>query len=175
MSKQPAEWHPRRKRRTREHILEDLSQNHLERYVLQQGHILRRPERDYGVDVTMFHFDANGEIENGEVRFQLKATDNLRTVHNGAFITYPIKTGDLYHWSLETYPFILLVFDATTSSAFWLDVQDYVRKNAELGASESESVNVHIPIDNRLNLESVDLFRRQSLETIERIRNQGGL
>jgi hypothetical protein len=42
-----------------------------------RGHLLRRPERDYGVDVTMFHFDGSGEIENGEVRFQLKATDKI--------------------------------------------------------------------------------------------------
>lgn len=59
---------PQRKRRTREHILEDLSENHLERNVLLKGHVLRRPERDYGVDVSMFHFADDGTIENGEVR-----------------------------------------------------------------------------------------------------------
>ena len=37
----------RRKRRTREHVLEDLSENYLEHKVLLCGHILRRPERDY--------------------------------------------------------------------------------------------------------------------------------
>ena len=42
-----------RKRRTREHVVEDLSENHLERLVLNAGHLLRRPRRDYGVDVTM--------------------------------------------------------------------------------------------------------------------------
>ncbi len=69
-----------RKRRTREHIIEDLSENYLERLVLNSGHLLRRPSRDYGVDVTMFHFADSGELENGEVRFQLKATDHLNLV-----------------------------------------------------------------------------------------------
>ena len=53
--------HPRRKRRTREHVIEDLSENHLERLVLLKGHVLRRPVRDYGVDATMFHFADDGE------------------------------------------------------------------------------------------------------------------
>ena len=54
---------PQRKRRTFEHVLEDLSENFLERKVLKRGHVLRRPKRDYGVDVTMFHYADNGEIE----------------------------------------------------------------------------------------------------------------
>jgi hypothetical protein len=68
MSQHDDEFRPQRKRRTREHITEDLSENYLERRVLLNGHLLRRPERDYGVDVTMFHFGADGAIENGEVR-----------------------------------------------------------------------------------------------------------
>ena len=51
---------PRRKRRTREHVVEDLSENHLERKVLLRGHVLRRPERDYGVDVTIFILRTTG-------------------------------------------------------------------------------------------------------------------
>ncbi len=73
MTKNDDEKTPSRKRRTFEHVLEDLSENHLERKVLMKGHVLRRPRRDYGVDVTMFHYANSGEIENGEVRFQLKA------------------------------------------------------------------------------------------------------
>jgi len=38
---------PKRKRRTREHAIEDLSENHLEQKVLLRGHLLRRPVRDY--------------------------------------------------------------------------------------------------------------------------------
>src|SRR3990172_9938233 len=94
---------PQRKRRTRGHVIEDLSENHLERKVLSKGHLLRRPERDYGVDVTMFHFAKNGEIENGEVRIQLKSTDRLKIIKRGTTITYPVKTGDLHYWSKEVY------------------------------------------------------------------------
>lgn len=92
----------RRKRRTREHVIEDLSQNYLERKVLLNGHMLRRPERDYGVDVTMFHFAENGEIENGEVRFQLKATDTLKVIEQGRVVSFPVQSKDLRYWAWKS-------------------------------------------------------------------------
>lgn len=165
---------PQRKRRTREHIIEDLSENHLERMVLLKGHVLRRPERDYGVDVTMFHFAQTGEIENGEVRFQLKATESLKVLKKGTIISFPINTGDLHYWSLEIYPFILVVFDAGRDDAFWLHVQEYVADNPDRRDPEKATVNVHIPIHNKLTVASIDHFRRLSLETIDSLRRHGG-
>lgn len=165
---------PIRKRRTREHIIEDLSENHLERKVLLRGHLLRRPERDYGVDVTMFHFNDNGEIENGEIRFQLKATDHLNLVKNGKIISFPIKTGDLHYWSKEIYPFILLIHGATTNSSFWLEIQEYIDANPDRLDPDKETVNVHVPVSNKLTAKTIDLFRSKSLAIVERLRNQGG-
>jgi hypothetical protein len=165
---------PRRKRRTREHVIADLSENHLERQVLLKGHVLRRPERDYGVDVTMFHFADDGAIENGEVRFQLKATDRLNVIQQGTVISFPIKTGDLHYWGLEIYPFILVVFDAKAEKAFWLHVQEYVNLHPDSVNPDRESVNVHIPMSNMLTVESVDAFRDMSLQIVDNLRNQGG-
>ncbi len=165
---------PTRKRRTREHVIEDLSENHLERSVLLKGHLLRRPERDYGVDVTMFHFDSDGAIENGEVRFQLKATERLQVIKKGTVISFPINTGDLHYWSLEIHPFILVVFDAIEDRAFWLHVQEYITDNPERVDPDKETVNVHIPMSNRLTVGSIDHFHKLSLQTIDKLRNQGG-
>ena len=164
---------PRRKRRTREHIIEDLCENHLERKVLLKGHLLRRPDRDYGVDVTMFHFATGGAIENGEVRFQLKATDRLNMILDGTIVSLPIKTGDLHYWALEIYPFILVVFDAQSEKAYWLHIQEYVGDHPDQLDPERETVNVHIPVINRLTLRSIEAFRQKSLQTVNRLRNQG--
>lgn len=165
---------PRRKRRTREHVIEDLSENHLERKVLLEGHLLRRPERDYGVDVTMFHFGDDGEIENGEVRFQLKATDHLKLIRQGTVISFPIKTGDLHYWALEVYPFNLVVFDAKADEAFWLDVQEYVKLRPNAVNPDQELVNVHIPVSNKLTVKSIEVFRNKSLQIVDVLRNRGG-
>ncbi len=174
MSRHDDKDSPRRKRRTREHVIEDLSENYLERKVLLKGHVLRRPERDYGVDVTMFHFDDDGAIENGEIRFQLKATDGLNTIKQGTVISFPIKTGDLHYWALEIYPFILVVFDAKAGHAFWLHVQEYVHLHPESVNPGRESVNVHIPVSNKLTVKSIEAFRNKSLQIVNDLRNQGG-
>ena len=165
---------PIRKRRTREHVIEDISENHLERIVLLRGHLLRRPERDYGVDVTMFHFSDDGSLENGEVRFQLKATDNLNVIKNGQIVSHPIKTGDLHYWSMEIYPFILVVHDAAENCSYWLDIKDYVERNPDRLDPDKETVNVHVPVKNILNIKTIDLFRSKSLAIVKRLRNQGG-
>ena len=165
---------PRRKRRTREHVIEDLSENYLERKVLLKGHLLRRPERDYGVDVTMFHFDDNGEIENGEVRFQLKATDHFQFIRNGTAISLPIKTRDLNYWAMEIHPLILVLFDAKADHAYWLHIQSYVKENPERIDFNNETVHVHIPMKNELTDSSIDHFRKTSLQIIDSLRSQGG-
>jgi hypothetical protein len=164
---------PQRKKRTREHILEDLSENHLERKVLLKGHLLRRPKHDYGVDVTMFHFSDNGEIENGEVRFQLKATEELKTIKQNSQISFPIKTSDLHHWHWETYPFILVVFDAGVDEAYWLHVQEYVELHPEAVTPDQKTVNVHIPKSNKLTFKSIEDFRQKSLQIVNKLRKQG--
>ena len=61
----------RRKRRTREHIISDLSVNHVERLILRCGWVARRMNPDYGIDLYMETYNDQGEIENEGVWFQL--------------------------------------------------------------------------------------------------------
>ncbi len=164
---------PIRKRRTREHVLEDLSENYLERRVLEAGHLLRRPSRDYGVDVTMFHFSETGEIENGEVRFQLKASDRGKLIRNGLYLSIPVKTADLHYWSMEFHPFILVTYIALEDCAYWLDVDQYVQQNSGSMNFDQNTINVRIPVANRLTTESIGEFRSKSLANINSISGQG--
>ncbi len=165
---------PQRKTRTFEHVLEDLSENFLERKVLERGHVLQRPRRDYGVDVTMFHYAESGEIENGEIRFQLKASKSLKLIKNGEFISMPIATGDLHYWSLEFYPFILVLYEETTNCAYWLHIQPYVNKVPDCLDPDKKTFNVHVPVANKLTVSSIDKFRRLSMTIVDKLRNQGG-
>jgi hypothetical protein len=152
--------------RTRAHVIEDLSENYLEKQVLLAGHILRRPDRDYGVDVAMSHFDSRGRVENGEVRFQLKATDGLKTVRDGS-ISVRVETRDLVHWSWEVFPFILVIYDARAERAYWLDVKQYVRGNSRSIRSNAKKITVRIPSSNELTVATVHRFRRESLTVVD--------
>ena len=158
-----------RKRRTREHIVEDLSENYLERLVLNAGHLLRRPRRDYGVDVTMFHFSESGELENGEVRFQLKATDHLTSVLDGQYATVRVKTGDIQYWSMEFYPFILVLYDAKKEAGYWIGIDDILKQSPDL---DQQSETIRIPVSSELTSSSIEYFRQMSLAEIENLGNR---
>ena len=168
-------FNPQRKVRTSAHVIADLSYNFLERKVLQRGHWLDAPTNDYGIDATMFHHNSRGEIENGEVRFQLKATNQLKVSKNKDWISRRVETRDLRYWYFELYPVILVVFDAEKDRGYWLHVQAYVDKKPSLMESDAKSVSLRIPVTNVLSLRSVDRFRQLSLDTSARLRApQGG-
>lgn len=160
----PQDWHARRKRRTREHVIAEMGMNFLERQVLRRNHqLVRMPQPEYGTDAIMFHFSADGEIENGQVQFQVKATDKLRQKKTDGNVSLRVSAAHLHHWYWEfEHPFILVVYDAIRDRAYWLDVQAYVDEVRMSPATES--VTLRIPTRNRLTIDAIDHFQHLSLE-----------
>lgn len=151
------------KRRTRQHVIEEQSVNFLERQVLRRGHqLLRRGQREYGCDATMYHFSPEGFVENGEVRFQCKATDHLRFVEDGAAVAVRVDARDLLYWQWDFYPFVLIVYDAQKARAFWVHIQEFAA--SENFSGTRESLTIRIPVRQKLSLRAIDLFRKLSLE-----------
>jgi hypothetical protein len=147
---------PPGKLRTRAHVLADLSINYVERQVLLCGCSVQRMYTDYGYDLVMSTFKANGEIEAGIVFFQVKATDNLPLLVEGKTVSWVVSRRDLRLWVNEAFPVILVVYDGRRDRAFWLHVQAYFADHpaADLFLA-GESINVHLPVANRLNRRSV--------------------
>jgi hypothetical protein len=114
-----------RKRRTREHVIADLSVNHVERFVLRCGWTIQRTTHDYGIDLLMETFNQKGEPQNGRVLFQLKATDRLKLIDNGRAIAVRLDARDVSAWRDEPMPIILVMYDAQADAAYWLHVQGY--------------------------------------------------
>lgn len=54
-----------KKKRVRQHIIADLSANHVERYILRCGFSVERVQHDYGIDLVLFTYNSDGEIEPG--------------------------------------------------------------------------------------------------------------
>jgi hypothetical protein len=52
-----------RKRRTRQHVIADQSVNHVERFIIEAGHVMHRLANDYGYDLVMMTFDESGYAE----------------------------------------------------------------------------------------------------------------
>ena len=68
-----------RKRRTRAHVIADLSVNHVEGFILNEGHTAQRLGSDYGYDLVLFTHDEQGYLEPGAIYIQLKASDNIES------------------------------------------------------------------------------------------------
>jgi hypothetical protein len=155
-----ARWKPiQRKRRTREHIIADLSVNHVERQALLCGYSVERHTHDYGIDLVLFTYDGNGEIENGEVLLQLKATDHLKTVSSGQQVAFRLERADVLAWLREPMPVILAVYDAVAEVAYWLYVQAYFSQRGQPVLKRgSSTVTVHLPRTNMLDQAAIRRF-----------------
>lgn len=149
------------KRRTREHVIADLDVNHVERFLLRCGcSVLWTDGADYGLDLFVSTFDDRGELEHGEIRVQIKATDQPAIAADGTTLGITVGIADLKFWAEELLPVLLVVYDARRDRAYWLHVQRYVEEKAiDFDDVEGDSVRLRVPLANRLNGRAVQRVR----------------
>lgn len=146
-----------RKRRTRQHVIADLSVNHVERLVFRGGHTVERVLHDYGYDLIVFTYDEEGYCDPGLLFVQVKATENLRLV--GSDIVFDVDMRDYDRWRVERVPVILVLYEAASNRAFWLHVQEYERLSLRNSRAGAKSVRVRFSMDQRLSLRAMQRWR----------------
>jgi hypothetical protein len=149
---------PDRKRRTREHVLADLSSNYVERFALRCGFAVRKLSPDYGLDLEIVTFDDNGYVESGVLWLQLKATDHLKTSRDGNAVLVRIEWRDILTWLVERYPVILVLYDAVRDRAYYLWIQEYCRGTAIFARLSGKTITVPVPTANLVNEEAIRGF-----------------
>jgi hypothetical protein len=150
---------PRKKRRTREHVIADLSANYVERQALLCGYSVERRVHDYGIDLTLLTYDPEGNVENGQILVQWKATDHLKLVARGQLVACRIERADLRAWLHEPMPVMLVVYDARADVAYWLYVQEYLQQQPRFNAHRgSADVTLRIPRTNVVNTAALRHF-----------------
>jgi hypothetical protein len=151
----------RRKQRTREHVIADLSVNYVERYILRCGWVPRRMNPDYGIDLYMETYDEQGQIENEGVWFQLKATDRLVIVDKKHAIPVRMEWRDLLFWLNQRMPVILVVYDAIDDRAWWLHLQEVLRSiKPDNRGRLADTVTLHVPLFNTIDETAIRGFAR---------------
>ncbi|MDF5720680.1 MAG: DUF4365 domain-containing protein [Rhizonema sp. PD37] len=159
-----------KKRRPREHIIADISVNHVERYIFLCGYSVERIEYDYGFDLVMFTYDTNGEIENGQIYLQLKARDSLKILADKETIAFILERSDLELWLLEPMPCILIVYHAQTSVSYWLYLQAYFESLEEFDLSKiGETYTVHLSKTNILNEQAIKKFAKYRDDVLKQL------
>jgi hypothetical protein len=162
---------PSRKRRTREHIIVDLSVNYVERTALRCGFVVQRSVHDYGIDLEMTTFSRQGEVEEGKVFMQLKASDRLRLRPGQAAFSFRVERSDLVLWLAQPLPVILIVYDARKEAAYWLYVQSYFRRWAGFSLfTAGKTVTVQLPTSNVVNTAAMRRFARFRDRVLDQMR-----
>ena len=135
--------------RTRQHIIEDLGLNHVQRQVLKAGFVVQRyGENDYSYDGMIHTFDSNGESDNGMMLFQLKSTDSIKFDKSQKIAKFDLSKRDLELWLLSKLTVLLILYDAQTEIAYYIDLQEYFNENRLLLKDVVKYVRVNIPTSN---------------------------
>jgi hypothetical protein len=145
-----------KKRRTRQHIIEDLGFNHMEKQVLLAGFVQRRYyHNDYGFDGCIDTFSEIGEIENLSIMFQLKSTDFISISNQKKACIFDLDKIDLELWLSELRPVILILFDAQNETAYFINLQEYFNQNKQVLNNIRKFVRVYLPQTAIFNTNSI--------------------
>jgi hypothetical protein len=161
-----------RKRRTRQHVIADLSVHHVERFILEEGHTCQRLGSDYGYDLIGWTFDEQGYAEPGAFYFQLKATETLDD--SGADYLFDLDIRDYNLWVREGLPVFLVLFDAARRRAYWLAVQHYFQTDpARRPKQGAKSVRVRVPKRQVVNRRAIAKMREIKWAAIRQEQEEG--
>jgi hypothetical protein len=140
-------------------MIADLGINHVEKRVLQCGWVVQRFSPDYGLDLLMTTFSGRGEIENGDVRLQIKATDSIKIVSSRNAIAVRVEWRDMVYWLNEAFPVILVIYHAKADRAWWIYLNETLR-DERLAATTTANFTISVPLANVLDTKAVRKFRR---------------
>lgn len=133
-------------RRTREHVIGDLAVNHVERFVLNCSYTVERTRYDYGIDLLMATYDANGEAEDGWIPIQVRATERLSVLRRENVVAFRVGRREVVAWLRQSLPVILVVYDVVAERAYWLHVQAYFAAQPGFNIFEAaETMTIRIP------------------------------
>lgn len=157
-----------RKKRTREHVIADMSFHHLGMFVVRCGFTFEAIRADYGYDGSIATFNKDGEIENDYLFVQLKATDNIRTSEGGRHAKFSITKRDVALWQNEIFPAYLVVYDATGDRAYWVYLQEYFRKNG-IRARKMKRNSITVKLAGRVTESAIRSWRDDKIAMRARI------
>ena len=145
-----------RKQRTRQHLIEDLGFNHIERQILYAGFTIQHnTHNDYGYDGLVYTFNEQGEINPFNFHIQLKSTDNIKELKKNKTIGFDLSKRDLELWLLTTTKLLVVLYDAQAEVAYFIDLQEYFRNNSLSLTNVKKYIRVNIPMLNVFNSQNI--------------------
>lgn len=157
-----------RKRRTREHVIADIAMNHVERFVYEAGYTCERIIHDYGYDLKLTTYDSSGFVEPEQISLQVKATDRVTAIENGAAFAIRVPIADVNNWIREPMPVFLILHDVARRRSYWVYIQRYLQQNpSAFGKTARGTVTIRIRACNRVNRRFIEFARTAKHNILE--------
>jgi hypothetical protein len=161
-----------RKRRTRQHVIADLSVLYVKGFILEAGHTALRLSSDYGYDLLVSTFDEQGYVEPGSIYCQLKAMETLEA--SGTDYLYDLDIRDYNLWIKEKMLVILILFDASRRRAYWLAVQQYFNEDdVRQPKKGAKKVRVRVPKRQAVGGRAIAKIRELKWQVIRQEQGEG--
>jgi hypothetical protein len=160
-----------RKRRTREHVLEELSIHHIKGLVLRCGFSLEETTEDYGLDLWMQTYTTSGEVESDVVWMQVKAAESLEgyLLRKENCFSYPIETKDILYWTESAMPVYFILYDATLVEAYWLNTDEILSGKQKLTGKHKR---LHVPRTNVVGVQTIRLMQEYKNSLVQWYRRE---
>ncbi len=160
----------KRKQRTRQHVIASMSFHHVAYTVVKCGYTLETPQSDYGYDALLFTYSDSGEVENGNIFLQLKATDRIGKYRKQKSFSYTVYKKDVDMWQDEPFPVYLVLFDTSAETAYWLYFQKYLQmQGVRASAIKGNSFSVEMDAGQIVDEQSVRSWRADKAEALAQI------
>ena len=121
--------------------------NFVERFVIDEGHTAQKREHDYGYDLHLITYDAQGYVEPGSIYLQLKAAETLQDIGGLEVLKdWLLKRKDAFGQRAKDYglptPKGLLILGIPGTGKSLTELT--VRRKLEAAEIPSESVTVKV-------------------------------
>jgi hypothetical protein len=152
--------------RSMAHIIEDISYNYVEKFIVELGYIAQAEDSDYGYDLFIRFFDYDnqgyGEALNGFVWVQLKATTAPNYARHNNTLSFNIEITHVNLWRKNSEPVLLVVYDVEKSQAYWVDMKSIINDLDTLNAIKphQKTITIHLPVNQKVNREAIRMWRR---------------
>ena len=154
----------------RKHVIADISLNYLAYKVVKHGFTVEVVRADYGYDGTIITYDADGEVENGMIQIQLKATDSLKFSSDRLSVLFRVSRRDLDLWDGEPFPVYLILFATENETAYWVYIQQYLQANKiEVATLKNQSLTVPIDVNRQVNSKAIASWQADKARALEQI------
>ena len=159
-----------RKKRTREHVIADLSLVHIQYYIVNCGFTFEETNKDYGYDLIVNTFDREGFVGPGSILIQLKASETLEAHGDGVSYVYDLDVRDYNLWVTELNPVFLILFEARSRRAYWVYFQRYVKgTGAPRPRAGATTVRIKIPMANKVRTDFFRHARRLNKRVLQKL------